>query len=182
MMNLRKMIVAGCCLLFLPVILLAQTETHGVLRVGDTVPDVTVDITNYGQPQLRLAELRGKLVILDFWGVYCKVCIENMPKMEELQRKFGDRIQILLVTDDSAEAVARLAERSEIVRESTLSSIVGDTVLTRLFEYRTVPAHAWIDENGVVQYFTNGRNTTEKTIQSYLDGMPLTLADKGERR
>lgn len=182
MMKLRKMIAAGYCLLCLPVFLSAQSGTNGVLRIGDTVPDVAVDITNYGQPRLRLADLRGKLVILDFWGVYCKVCIENMPKMEELQRKFGDRIRILLVTDDSPEAVTRLAERSKIVRETTLPSIVGDTVLTRLFEYRTVPAHAWIDEDGVVRYFTNGYNTTEKTIQAYLEGVPPALADKGERR
>ncbi len=182
MMNLRKIIATGYCLLLLPVLLIAQSGITGVLRIGDTVPDVTVDITNYGQPRLRLSDLRGKLVILDFWGVYCKVCIENMPKMEELQRKFGDRIQILLVTDDSAEAVARLAEKSQIVRETKLPSIVGDTLFTRLFEYRTVPAHAWIDEDGVVRYFTNGYNTTEKTIRAYLDGKQPTLADKGERR
>lgn len=182
MINLRKIIVAGYCMLYLPVFLMAQTDTNGVLlRVGDAVPEVTVEITNYGQSQLRLSDLKGKLVILDFWGVYCTVCIESFPEMEELQRKFGDRIQILLVTDDSPEAVARLAEKSPIVRETKLPSIIGDTVLTRLFEYRTVPAHAWIDENGVVKYFTNGRNTTEKTIRAYLEGRPLALADKGER-
>src|SRR6201999_1317282 len=49
----------------------------------------------------HIASFKGKLLILDFWGVTCSSCIAEMPKMQRLQQEFGDKIQILLVTRDS---------------------------------------------------------------------------------
>lgn len=41
-----------------------------------------------GQTQ-KLKELQGKAVILDFWATYCPPCIEEIPHLKELQKKYG---------------------------------------------------------------------------------------------
>jgi thiol-disulfide isomerase/thioredoxin len=44
---------------------------------------------------LRLSSLRGKYVVLDFWGSWCVWCIKGFPKMKEYYEKYADRLEIL---------------------------------------------------------------------------------------
>ena len=56
-------------------------------------PDFTLNDIN-GQP-LKLSSLRGKYVILDFWGSWCVWCIKGMPKMKEYYQKYAGKFEIL---------------------------------------------------------------------------------------
>lgn len=157
-----------------------QPNTHHLLDTGDKVPDYTLPIGNYPSPTVTLSDLQGKLVILDFWGVSCSPCIAAMPKMQALQEEFGDRIQIILVTSDSREQVERMKQRSSILREVSLPSIIGDSLLLPLFPIRTFPAHVWIGPDGIVRHITNGKNTTAALIASFLDNRAVDLPAKFE--
>lgn len=168
---------------FLPMMAIVNKTTGQQLDVGDQLPSLRFEnVLNYGDGTLQTDDLKGKVVIFDFWNVFCSSCIAAMPKMEALQEEFKDQIQIILVTNDSKEKVEKLADRLSVVRDSKLVSIVGDTLLTKLFEYRTVPSHAWIDQQGVVKYFTSGENTSEQNIRKFLAGIDVNLPFKKEYR
>lgn len=151
------------------------------LQPGDPMPDVNINLRNYPFASARVSDFRRKLLIFDFWDITCKSCIQSMPKMEALQKQFNDRIQIILVTKSTDAQVERLFTRSAIARDCSLPSIIGDTVLTRLFEFHSVPTHVWIDEQGIVNQFM-GPYTTQKTIETYLSGRKLNLPIKKEYR
>ena len=73
-------------------------------------PDFTLMDIN-GKP-LSLSSLRGKWVVLDFWGSWCVWCIKGMPKMKEYYAKYQDKLEILGVdcndpVDKWKEAVAK---------------------------------------------------------------------------
>ena len=68
-----------------------EAAKHG--QAGDMAPDFTLMDIN-GQP-LSLSSLRGKWVVLDFWGSWCVWCIKGMPKMKEYYAKYGDKLEIL---------------------------------------------------------------------------------------
>lgn len=152
------------------------------LKPGDELPDITLqDVKNYPTNTLRIADLRGKLVIFDFWTVTCGGCITAMPEMEALQEQFKDRIQIILVTNSTQEQVERLAKRSSIVKNVKLPMVIADSVLTKLFIFRTVPTHVWIDEKGIVNQFT-GPFSTSETVGDYVKGKTVNLPIKKEYR
>ena len=60
---------------------------------GETAPDFTLKDIN-GKP-LALSSLRGKWVILDFWGSWCGWCIKGMPKMKEYYAKYNGKFEIV---------------------------------------------------------------------------------------
>ena len=72
------------------------------LNVGDTFPNTIFrEVLNYKDTKLSIKDFRDKVVVFDFWGFNCTSCLESFKKLEELQAKFGDRIQIILVNYNS---------------------------------------------------------------------------------
>ncbi len=60
---------------------------------GREAPDFTLTDIN-GRP-LALSSLRGKYVVLDFWGSWCGWCIKGFPKMKEYYNKYRGKFEIL---------------------------------------------------------------------------------------
>jgi len=68
---------------------------------------------------ISLEELRGKVVILDFWGYWCGPCVGSMPKLMELHDKYNERgLVIIGIHDDSMESIEKLEEKLGDIREN----------------------------------------------------------------
>ena len=70
----------------------AEAEPAAV-EDGTEAPDFTLTDIN-GKP-LTLSSLRGKYVILDFWGSWCGWCIKGIPQMKEYYQKYAGKFEIL---------------------------------------------------------------------------------------
>jgi thiol-disulfide isomerase/thioredoxin len=84
------------------------------VRNPDLAPDFKVDDLD-GKP-LSLSAARGKVVLLNFWATWCGPCRAEVPDLIELQKKYGDRLQIigLDVDDDDVAEVKKFVEKNGI--------------------------------------------------------------------
>jgi thiol-disulfide isomerase/thioredoxin len=63
---------------------------------------------------LKLKNLRGKIVLLDFWGTWCGPCIAAIPELTELHEKYSDKgLVIIGIHDDSMDSVKDLEKELE---------------------------------------------------------------------
>ncbi len=80
----------------------ALQETAAVEADGVMAPDFTLNDLN-GKP-LTLSSLRGKYVILDFWGSWCVWCIKGIPQMKAYYQKYAGKFEILGIDCNDPEA------------------------------------------------------------------------------
>ena len=68
-------------------------EAAEVAVDGELAPDF--ELPNLQGSTTKLSSLRGKYVVLDFWGSWCVWCIRGIPKMKEAYTKYKDKMEIL---------------------------------------------------------------------------------------
>ena len=172
-MKLRYLCIIGL-LLYSPCIL-AQNSTRQ-LQPGDTVPDLQLPvIINYNTTSARLSDFKGKLLILDFWSINCASCIKGFPHLEELQKKFGNRILVLPVSFGSKkENVVKFFEKRKASgHQVNLPSAIFedmDNELVKLFPVDGFPLGVWINTNGKVYAITQSVYVNEQNIKEALAG------------
>jgi thiol-disulfide isomerase/thioredoxin len=128
------------------------------LQVGSKAPEFEVplpDGTTYqltdldGKP-IRLADLRGKAVWLDFWATWCPPCQAEMPILRDMSERYADRgleVVAVSVQESSPADVADYARRYE------LGYTIGFDASGDIFHaYRgfALPTQYFIDPNGVI--------------------------------
>ncbi|MGM9697035.1 MAG: TlpA family protein disulfide reductase [Prevotella sp.] len=72
---------------------LAMEEAKKKVAPGNPAPDFTLNDIN-GKP-FSLSSLRGKYVVLDFWGAWCGWCIKGMPEMKKYYEKYRGKFEIV---------------------------------------------------------------------------------------
>ena len=68
-------------------------EATEVAVDGELAPDF--ELPNLQGSTIKLSSLRGKYVVLDFWGSWCVWCIRGIPSMKEAYTKYKDKMEIL---------------------------------------------------------------------------------------
>lgn len=77
-----------------------RVDGFTLTAAGKTVPDI-ISMNTYTGKKFDLSSLRGKYVVIDFWGTWCGPCISGMPKMKEYLDKYQAKLEILGVASES---------------------------------------------------------------------------------
>lgn len=146
--------------------LIAHAQQSMEIQLGDTVPDIKFTKVVNSQV-VKLSELEGKIVIIDFWSRGCGSCIASFPAMELLSKKYSEKIVIVAVTKDSYQQFEKIRLNSKIIKESQLPFVTGDTVLNSMFPHRYVPYYVWINSTG--RFLGTSTSITEEKIENVIN-------------
>ena len=113
--------------------------------IGSTAPDFTLQDSDR---TLSLHDYRGKIVLLNLWASWCGPCLEEIPDLNLLQQRMGDKITIIAVSYDD-----KASDYQQFVREHKMAFITvhdRDRILKDLYQPTGPPETFVIDRSGKV--------------------------------
>jgi thiol-disulfide isomerase/thioredoxin len=103
--------------------------------------------------KVRLSELKGKVVVINFWATWCGPCISEMPHLIALYEKYKARgLEILAIsTDEEKEKV-----RPFVTQKRMTFPVFNEPKERKHFQVELIPTNIFIDKEGMIRYRTMG--------------------------
>src|SRR6266850_1940484 len=135
-------------------------KTEGALKLIENprrareafAPDFSLT-TSEGE-YISLEDLRGKIVMLDFWGTWCPPCRDAVPAIRDLRKRYAKEpsFMIIGISSDADEAKWKdFTAKNQMVWPQYLDR---DRHVQRAFDVRAFPTYIMIDHEGIVRYRT----------------------------
>lgn len=137
------------------------------LSIGKPVPFFS-SVSANGQP-FSLSDLKGKYVVLDFWGTWCTYCITDFPKMKEYYEKYKNKVEFISIACNDKESVWRNAVKKYNLPWVQILNSGQQDDLTKKFNILSFPTKILIDErSNLVQIFIGNSKGLYQKLDSIL--------------
>lgn len=143
----------------------ARKEQEKSIQPGMPAPDFTLNDIN-GKP-LSVSSLRGKYLVLDFWGSWCGWCIKGFPEMKRYYEKYSGKMEILGIDcNDTEEKWKDAVNRHGLPWKHVYNPRTSD-VCAR-YAIRGYPTKIVVDPDGNITKVVVGE---DPAFYTYLDGL-----------
>ena len=140
------------------------------LKLGDLAPELIVErdgrqlqLTDLDGNPVRLADLRGRAVWINFWASWCPPCQFETPTVRSIDQRYRDRgLSIVAIqVQQTVQAGRDYAARYEL--EYTIGAdVTGD--FFHLYRGFALPTQFFIDPDGRIRQIVNGPLTEERAV------------------
>ncbi len=139
------------------------------MEIGAIAPDfVLEDVTG---EEVQLSNLRGDVVLLNFWATWCGPCLVEMPLLESDYQAYKDEgIHVLAVNDGESRTIVE-----QFGQENGLSFpllLDPERVVQRLYQIRGYPTSVFVDSDGSIAYIHIGL-MQESQLAGYMKALGL---------
>lgn len=111
------------------------------------------DVKTLDGKSLRLSDLKGKVLVLNFWFIGCAPCRVEMPGLNILTAEFkGEDVVFIAFATDGAEALKKFLE----TKEFKYQIVPGAEKIAELYGVEVFPTHVIINKQGQIEFFMTG--------------------------
>jgi thiol-disulfide isomerase/thioredoxin len=137
----------------------AQMARTTGAEVGQPAPDLAIHSLN-GKGDVRLHDLHGKVVLVDFWATWCAPCKKSFPALEAVASKYPGRVQVVGVNvNDESSGIVDFAKQA-----GTTFPVGWDDrhSIAERWSVPTMPSTYIVDEAGTVRFVHVGYHDGEE--------------------
>lgn len=148
--------------------------------IGKPAPELSIEkFLQAPDVEIDTEQLKGKVVILEFWATWCAPCIAQIPHLNELSEAFEhEPVRFISITDEDESKVKRFLQKRK------MNSWIGldhDRSMFKEYQIRFLPTTILIDTEGRVAAITNPASINRETISNLLT-MKTTIKPKSENK
>jgi thiol-disulfide isomerase/thioredoxin len=111
--------------------------------------------TSHEKQMISNSSLRGKVVLMDFWGTWCPPCRESVPTLRDLQKKYaGKGFELVSVSSDDDEDVWRTFIEAQKMNWTEYIDLSGEVL--NAFSIESFPTYVILDKDGVMRFRQSG--------------------------
>lgn len=120
--------------------------------------------------EIDLNDLKGKVVVINFWFIACKPCVQEIPELNKLVEKYkNENVVFLGIAQDDAKQLKQFLKKHPF----DYSIVPEGCTIAKDYQTNAFPTHIVIDQNGVITYNKAGLdpesiNELSKQIESLL--------------
>jgi peroxiredoxin len=143
---------------------LSLSASAGAIAPGVQAPGFQLHTS--ASTDLSLSDLKGRVVLINFWASWCGPCRQEMPVLEQLYRKYKSAGFTLLGVNVEPKA----ADAEAFLKSMPVSFPIlldPDSKVSRLYEVSGMPSTVILDRSGKVRYVHHGYKPGEES--EYLD-------------
>lgn len=143
-------------------------KDNAIYKAGDEAPDFQLQQINENNEleTIQLSDLKGKGVMLNFWGTWCEPCKVEMPYMQKLYPKYKEQgVEIVAVSLDATQLVVK-----RFIDEYGLTFPVPfdkSGEVKDLYKIGPIPSTLFINPQGEIVEVVEGALTLDR-LESYL--------------
>jgi thiol-disulfide isomerase/thioredoxin len=130
--------------------------------IGIDQPAKDFSLENISSQRIRLSDLKGKVVVVNFWTTTCGPCVREMPMFQNFQDRYPtDLIVIGIDLQESAEDVNAFLKQFNISYEILLD-ISGD--VGKMYQVYALPNTFFVDQQGIVRFHQVGTMSEDQFV------------------
>lgn len=141
----------------------AAKDTTTYIIAGDTAPDFTVEMLSGGH--ITLSELKGKVVLLNFWATWCPPCNQELRALpEKIIKRFASNPDFVLLPISREEKRETVQEKMDQLKGEGIEFPVGIDPTREIYKkyaLQTIPRNFLIGKDGKVVMYTIGFEEAE---------------------
>jgi thiol-disulfide isomerase/thioredoxin len=140
-----------------------------MLGTGQQAPDF--DFTTIEGKKMKLSDLKGKVVYIDFWASWCGPCMQEVPHAQKLEEHFEGRDVVFLniSLDEKAEAWKSAIEKKQIKGLHTRQDGGWKAPVAVQYGIQGIPAYFLIDKDGRFITETTPRPSEADTMTALIE-------------
>jgi len=135
---------------------------------GFLAPDFTLETLD-GE-QVRLSDLRGQVLLVNFWATWCPPCRSEMPAFQRVYQDYREQgFLILAVNATTQDQFSEIAPFRDEFGLSFPILLDQQGEINRLYQVRALPTSFFVDKNGVITQVMVGEAASEALIRAQVE-------------
>lgn len=148
-----------------------EPEDESDIAVGKPAPDFIykdrdskeVQLTNLAGDIVKLEDYKGKIVLLNFWGTWCKWCDVEMPDLDRLDKENDDLVVLAVNVQEDRETVQKYIDEGGYEFEVVMDM---DGQIAKKYLVSSFPTSYFLDEEGLLIGGISGMMEYEQMVEA----------------